>query len=127
MQGLVTERMVQKDNILTLPLGRRKVIAIVNACLSLDPDSADRDGALIVDLSYKDLTRDFLVATCPDVVIAPLFNSHFDVIDVIERLQKAGFRGRLCAVTARIPDGQSVEAEIRRHSLDIDFRLIELD
>lgn len=127
MQGLVSRRMAQKDNILNMPLGRRKTVAVINNCLSIDHGSADRDGAAVVELSYKGLTRDFILETRPDVVIAPLFTGQFDVIDIIERLQAMGFSGRLCAVTARVPDGKSVEAEISRHCPDFDFRLIELD
>lgn len=127
MQGLVNKCAVRKDIITNMPLTPRKSVAILNNCLSVDTVAADRDGTLVTDLSYKELTRDFIDRARPDLVIAPLFTSHFDVIDIIERLLKIGFAGKLCAVTARVPDGKSVEAEISRHCPDFDFRLIELD
>lgn len=48
----------------------------------------------------------------PDAVCTPLLAPTFDILDVVERLVKFGFQGRLIAVTPPLPDARAVRREI---------------
>jgi hypothetical protein len=62
----------------------------------------------------------------PDVVIAPLMDTAFDIIDVAERLARLGFRGCLQAVSEPLPDREAVMREIAKTCRSFRFELIEI-
>ncbi|WP_372839683.1 hypothetical protein [Phaeovulum sp.] len=63
----------------------------------------------------------------PDVVLAPLMTSSFDVLDLALRLVTLGYRGTLRAVTRKIPNPRLVEHEIASAYPELSFELIVLD
>ncbi|MBS0565278.1 MAG: hypothetical protein JSR87_12640 [Proteobacteria bacterium] len=90
-----------------------------------DLEAAHGDGAQaarIADLGG--LTAAAMAAIRPDMVVAPLLDPGFDILDVLGRLDHFGFRGRLCAVSPPLPDPAAVTSEVRGQCRGIDFSLI---
>jgi hypothetical protein len=52
-----------------------------------------------------------------ELVVAPLFCSDFDALEIIEALGSAGYRGTLRIVTPRLPNRQIVLRELRGHAV----------
>lgn len=87
----------------------------------------DRANASVQTIKFGELDLVFLARATPDIVIGPLFERQWDVLDLAARLIRLGFGGRLYAVTPPLPDAGEVIAEIRRHNLEITIDLIVLD
>jgi hypothetical protein len=76
---------------------------------------------------YRNIDRALLNRIMPDVIVAPLFGATFDVLDLLERLERLGFTGRLVAVTPPIPNAGVVLAEVRAHAKRIAVALVEFE
>ncbi|MDI3337286.1 hypothetical protein QKW60_12780 [Defluviimonas aestuarii] len=87
----------------------------------------DRANASVETIKFGELDLVFLARATPDIVIGPLFERQWDVLDLAARLIRLGFGGRLYAVTPPLPDAGEVIAEIRRQNLEITIDLIVLD
>jgi len=73
---------------------------------------------------FADLSRDILCKICPYIILSPLLDDKFDVLEIAERLQKLGYRGRYRAITETMPDADMIRAEIRNEAPDLDFDLL---
>jgi hypothetical protein len=90
------------------------------------PEIAGRaPGIDTVVLNASQIDADLLARLRPDSILAPLFDSAVDILDLAERLAGLGYRGRLRAVTMPLPAPGAVTAEIRGHCRGLDFALIE--
>lgn len=96
------------------PAGLRRV---------LEPDAALRIAHLP---RLSALTAAAMAAIRPDLVLAPLLDPGFDILDVAGRLAVFGYRGRLRAVAGPLPNPAAVVAEVRGHCGQLDFGLIVL-
>ncbi len=61
-----------------------------------------------------------------DIVITPLFGPGFDAMDLIEKLGRAQFRGRLRVFSKTLPNREMVIAELRALADPFDI-IIELN
>ena len=73
---------------------------------------------------FADLNRDILCKLCPSIILSPLLDDKFDVVEIADRLQKLGYRGRYRAITETMPDANMICDEIRNHAPDLDFDLL---
>lgn len=103
------------------PVERRWLIVDLGpAMLARLPDA----GAALVLTRFAMLDATLMARVMPDLVIAPLFGSGFDILDLAQRLVMLGYRGPLRALTAALPDPDAVAREVRGHCKGIDFGLI---
>lgn len=96
------------------------VVDLGPAMLARMPDP----GAALVLTRYATLDATLLARVMPDMVLAPLFGSGFDILDLAQRLTTLGYRGPLRALAPALPDPEAVAREVRGHCLGIDFALI---
>ena len=73
---------------------------------------------------FADLSRDILCKLCPFIILSPLLDEKFDVVEIAARLQKLGYRGRYRAITETMPNADMIRAEIRNEAPDLDFDLL---
>ncbi len=85
------------------------------------------DGNEVSFATFAMVDGELLARLGPDVVLAPLMTSSFDVLDLALRLVTLGYRGTLRAVTRKIPNPRLVEHEIASAYPELSFELIVLD
>lgn len=76
--------------------------------------------------SFHTLAPQLLADLRPDLVLSPLLAPDFDILDVVDRLARIGFGGRLVAVTGCLPDALAVQNEVRQQCEGFQFDLLEL-
>lgn len=122
-----TPRLTDRTDLPPLPAAPE---AATTACRVLilgpaDLEAAYGDGRGAARIAHLGgLTAAAMAAIRPDLVVAPLLDSGFDILDVLGRLDHFGFRGRLCAVSPPLPDPAAVTSEVRGRCRGIDFSLI---
>ena len=83
----------------------------------------NEEGTLL-DLEFSKLTAGTLRQIAPDRVVGWLFCANYDVYDIAHMLTGAGFRGRLQAVAADLPNRSAIAREIRANFPRLDFELV---
>jgi hypothetical protein len=106
------------------PTGTR-ILAVEAARLLPGSLLSDRTRSIIV-ARIAGIDRQFIDRVAPDLVAAPLFAASFDILDLIDRLVKYGYRGRVIALTGLLPSPRAVEDEIRALVGPVDFALVEV-
>lgn len=79
------------------------------------------------DIEFRDLgllTQTNIAALSPTLILSPLMDADFDVLDVAEKLTSFGYTGRYRAITEDIPNAELVRREVRAHSPNLDFDLL---
>lgn len=77
-------------------------------------------------IEFSQLDAGLLIDLQIDMVLTPLFCSHFDTIDVAIKLRKIGYRGRYRVIADSIPDAKLVRREIHEIAPDLDFDILVL-
>lgn len=75
-------------------------------------------------VSFRDLTRDLLADTKPEMVLSALMGEGFDALDLARVLSDLGFQGLYRALTPPLPDPKSVRDEILGAAPGLDFDLL---
>ncbi|MCX8508085.1 MAG: hypothetical protein ORN49_04265 [Rhodobacteraceae bacterium] len=75
---------------------------------------------------FHALAPQLLTDQRPDLILSPLLAPDFDILDVVDRLVRIGFQGRLLAVTGCLPDAIAVQNEVRQQCDSFSFDLVEL-
>jgi hypothetical protein len=70
-----------------------------------------------VSIPFADLAQHVPLPASLELVVAPLFCSDFDALEIIEALGSAGYRGTLRIVTPKLPNRQIVLRELRSHAV----------
>ncbi len=99
---------------------------IIGATRSLPRALLDLEGVAVTLAQFAMLDADLLARARPDVVLAPLFSTDFDITDLAAHLVRLGFRGAVRAFTRPLPAPKVVVAELRADWPQIDFDLIIL-
>ncbi len=73
---------------------------------------------------YKEVDINLVARHNPELVLAPLVGTGFDILDVGALLLRCGYLGRLRALTTPLPNLQSVRSEVRNHCVGLDFDLL---
>lgn len=73
---------------------------------------------------FADLDGKVLRDVDPNIILSPLMDNKFDVIEVVERLRDLGYGGRYRAITEMMPNAEMVRAEIRSYAPNLDFDLL---
>lgn len=107
-------------------IGDERHVLIVGAARSLPHALEHLDGATVTLVQFRALDARLLARVGPDVVLAPLFSTEFDITDLAERLEVLGYRGALRAFTRPLPEPRVVLAEVRIGWPKLDFDLIVL-
>ena len=89
------------------------------------PAASDPDGNAL-RVPFEGLDRALLDRVRPSLVVCPLFTPRFDAIQVMERLDTLGWRGRLCALSRPLPDPAMVCAEVQAAAPEIAFDLVQV-
>lgn len=76
--------------------------------------------------AFHALAPQLLLEQRPEVVLSPLLAPDFDILDVVDRLIRIGFTGRLVAVAGCLPDAVAVQSEVRQQCTRFQFDLVEL-
>ncbi len=100
-----------------------RILAIDVTPSLLDRVREAMGGSCIV-ARYETLNLQFLAQVMPDTILAPLLGPDFDILDLIDRLDRIGYGGALRALTPELPDPGAVRAEVRSHAAGLDFDLI---
>lgn len=69
--------------------------------------------ARLLTLKFSQLSKALLTEIAPDLVIAPLFNSRFDALQLGGVLGEFGYAGRLYVTSTPLPNRAMVETELR--------------
>ena len=92
-----------------------------------------RDGRLLPELhdfhfsEFDQLTAALLDDIAPDVILSALMGAEFDAVDLARCLAGLRFRGRYRALTTRLPNPETVRAEVQAVAPALDFDLFMLD
>jgi hypothetical protein len=70
---------------------------------------------------YQEVDIDLIARHDPELVLAPLVGMGFDILDVGALLLRCGYLGPLRALTAPLPNLQSIRSEVRGHCIGLDF------
>lgn len=100
-----------------------RVLAVGLAASQIDPLMAGAPLSCVF-VRFAQMTDAFLEMMAADLVVAPLFGADFDVLDLVDRLVAAGFKGKLLALTPPLPRPDAVRAEVRVHAPGMDFELV---
>ena len=73
-----------------------------------------------------DLSPDLLDRTNPLIVLSPLVVRNTDAVEVADRLQKLGFRGRYRVVADPLPDTDIIHLEVATVAPGLDFGIMSL-
>lgn len=76
-------------------------------------------------IGFEDLSGKLISEFSPQIIMSPLVSPSFDVFDVAQCLSKMEFHGRYLAVSAALPDAQSVCTEIRETMPSVDLVIVE--
>ena len=96
------------------PVAKSKVILAVGDVLSLRSRSeADIAGDATAFANFADVTQELVDALDPQIVVSSVLGRNFDCVDLAERLDHLGFRGRYCLIAHGIPEPGLVLREIR--------------
>ena len=68
-------------------------------------------------IAFADLAQYLGAVATLELVVAPLFCSDFDALEIIETLGTAGYRGLLRITTPTLPNRQIVLRELRTHAV----------
>lgn len=68
-------------------------------------------------LRFSDLPRILPLPDSVDLVVAPLFCTDFDALELMEALGQKGFRGTLRVIAPKLPNRQIVQRELRTHAV----------
>lgn len=71
----------------------------------------------ILSISFGELPAQDPLPTGLELVVAPLFRTDFDALELIEALGKMDFRGTLRIVAPRLPNRSIVLRELRSHAV----------
>ena len=75
-------------------------------------------------VSFGKVDIDLIARIDPELVLAPLVGSGFDILDVGSLLLRCGYLGPLRALTAPLPNLNTVRNEVRSHCVGLDFDLL---
>lgn len=89
-----------------------------------EPGPVPGDKHTLLEMEFDALSADVIRRMAPDKVICWLFCARYDVHDVADMLQAAGYRGQFLAVAAHLPRKGMITREIRSRFPGLDFRLI---
>ena len=88
----------------------------------LDP----RPGVQTVVITHRRLLSATMLQTVqPDVIVAPLIASSWDLVDLAATLDRLGYRGIVCALTRPLPRGELIVSELSSLYPTLSFRLLE--
>lgn len=91
------------------------------------PDISERlAGPGIHFLSYAQLDQGRLAQIRPDIVVAALMSPVIDALDLAERLEGLGYRGRFWALASALPKVPMVRQEVGAIAPGIDFDIVTL-
>lgn len=111
----------------------RQVVTLPVMLVVDDHSNWRRSGRHVADISglhwtdFAHCDAQILVRTQPDVVLSPLFSAQFDAIDLAEKLQDLGYRGRYRALAVGLPKPAIVRREIAAVAPDVDFDIFVID
>lgn len=109
------------------PFGPPGARILVVEAARLIPGSVLSDTSRPVIITrFASIDRVFLDRVGADIVAAPLFGAGFDILDLIQRLQKSAYQGRVVALTSRLPDVGVVERDIRAQSGALTVEVVQL-
>ena len=107
----------------TPPIQAQRVLAI-DVSPAFNKVIQEKTGVTSILVHYGMLSLSLLSNVMPDLVVAPLLGSGFDILDVADKLASFKFAGRLVAMTAPLPNPEAVRAEVQAHVPKIPFDLV---
>ena len=100
-----------------LPLksdGSSQRLLIVGAQQTLPKSLQGMLGSDVAATAFSDLDEGVLQKVDPDIVLAPLFSSQFDITDLAAHLVRLGYRGMVRAYTRPLPAPKIVAQEMEQ-------------
>ncbi|MFD1911950.1 hypothetical protein [Halodurantibacterium flavum] len=77
-----------------------------------------------VATTFRMLCPQILAQMRPETIVAPLFGSGYDALDLVERLAMMGYRGRLFILAPSLPRPAIVQDDLNAAADGIDVTLI---
>lgn len=81
-------------------------------------------GGDLAFLEFEDLTQEILESVRPNVVLSPLLARRFDCVEVAERLWDLRYRGKLRAISGKLPAPEIVRREVTALFPGLDFDVV---
>lgn len=95
--------------------------------IAVEPVEWDRaglpEGARIVKIPFRALTKPLLSETRPAIVLGPLVSPSLDAMQIAERLGELGYHGTLLLLGPVLPNPSLVAREIRAASGSKDIKV----
>lgn len=111
--------------VVSLSLTGRRIL-VVDPSQALPRALRGVQGATITITQIALLDMALVARVRPDVVLAPLFSSNHDILDLARLLDRVGYRGPLRAYSAPLPNTALVCAEVRQIWGERDFDILEI-
>lgn len=92
----------------------------------LPPSLNEISGQAIQVLQYDQITAKKMAALRPELVLAPLLTTRFDILDLAKRLERFGFTGKLRAYSTPLPNIDFIRQEVRAAHPQLDFDIFTL-
>ncbi len=76
-------------------------------------------------IDFAELTAELVAQFSPDIILSPLVETTFDVVDVACLLAQMGYEGPYRAVSDALPNARAVSLEIRTSAPSVDFDIVD--
>ena len=110
----------------SLDIDARRRVLLIGARHTLPEPLLSMEVVAVDVASFDAVTSELLHSSAPEVVLAPLFSTEFDITDLADRLVSLGYSGALHAYSRPLPAPRMVIDELRRDWPQLSFDLIEL-
>ena len=89
------------------------VLAVGDVLWLRTRSDADLAGGATAFADFADVTHELVDALDPQIVVSSVLGRNFDCLDLAEKLDGIGFRGRYCLIAHGIPEPELVLREVR--------------
>lgn len=117
---------INSDILPLKPDGASQRLLIVGSQQTLPRALEGMLGTNVAATAFSDLDGNLLEKMEPDIVLAPLFSSQFDITDLAGHLVRLGYHGIVRAYTRPLPAPKVVAQELRVSWPQLDIDLIIL-
>ncbi|WP_417807743.1 hypothetical protein [Thioclava sp.] len=84
------------------------------------------EGLNLTVVQWDSITTDLLGSVAPEIILAPLLSTRFDILDLARLLNTLGYRGALRAYCAPLPNTKVIRSEVKAEFPNLDFTIFEV-
>ena len=84
------------------------------------------EGLRVTVVEFASIDAALLAGGAPDVILAPLLSTRFDILDLARQLIALEYRGALRAYSLPLPDPELIRSEVMAECPHLDFAIFEV-